>query len=198
MIYSCTCFILRTIASQKKLFFFFQSSLFQILKPLSISCEIIKLNSWRGIAFSVTYGFLSKYQANSCVPTSIFFCCLCFSFVWRSMSFLTTFTIKTFLSEEKACFLKKKKETNYESGAFWALRVLRFNPFPFHGRIFARKFKKKHQNKFLGGIRATRTYCFLIDYLNQMIVKHNTNRAVYLSFCEKVIIQCPTTSVKLF
>lgn len=88
---------------------FFQSSLFQILKPLSISCEIITLNSWRGIAFSVIYGFLSKYQANSCVPTSIFFCCLCFSFVWRSMSFLTTFTIKTFLSEEKACFLEKKK-----------------------------------------------------------------------------------------
>ena len=90
---------------------FFQSSSFQILKPLSISCEIITLNSWRGIAFSVIYGFLSKYQENSCVPTSIFFCCLCFSFVWRSMSFLTTFTIKTFLSEEKACFLKIKRRT---------------------------------------------------------------------------------------
>lgn len=103
---------------------FFQSSSFQILKPLSISCEIITLTSWRGIAFSVIYGFLSKYQANSSVPTSIFFCCLCFSFVWRSMSFLTTFTIKTFLPEEKACFLeKKKKKTNYRSGTFSRLCV---------------------------------------------------------------------------
>lgn len=175
----------------------FQSSLFQILKPLSISCEIIKLNSWRGIAFSVIYGFLSKYQANSCVPTNflllpLFFFCLALD------EFSDNLYNQNISVRREGLFSEKKKKTNYESGAFWALRVLRFNPFPFHGRIFARKFKKKHQNKFLGGIRATRTYCFLIDYLNQMIVKHNTNRAVYLSFCEKVIIQCSTTSVKLF
>ena len=104
--------------SEQIVVFFFQSSSFQILKPLSISCEIITQNSWRGIAFSVIYGFLSKYQANSCVPTSIFFCCLCFSFVWRSMSFLTTFTIKTFLSEEKACFLEKKEKDELRERSF--------------------------------------------------------------------------------
>lgn len=87
----------------------FQSSLFQILKPLSISCEIIKLNSWRGIAFSVIYGFLSKYQANSCVPTNflllpLFFFCLALD------EFSDNFYNQNISVRREGLFSEKKKD----------------------------------------------------------------------------------------